>query len=306
MLVRNYTKDAVAGHPDLDFIIVDEPDARSGGLRGVRELGKKIRAFNFDTAIVLHPTFRLALSAWLAKIPRRVGTGYRFYSFLFTHKVYHHRKKSQKHECDLNLELAQAVGAKIENIKFKFFVPGDSHEKISKLLAQANILKEEKFVVLHPGSGGSALDWPLDCFGELGNRLVSDGFPVILTGSKAENKIVDRVISVNKNMIRMDGQLSIKDLAALLQKASVVVANSTGPLHLAVALGTRVIGLYAPILACLPERWGPYRQTDSVFVPKVEMCRRCSPKNCREKDCMRLITVDEVYNKVVEKLRTIK
>ncbi len=296
-MVRQYTKDAVTGHPDLDDLIIDDPGGRYKGFGGLKKLAIKIQSFHFDTVIVLHPTMRLAILTWMAKIPKRVGTGFRFYSFFFTHKVYHHRKKSLKHECDLNLELARAVGAKIEKFDFKFFIPAESCHKIAALVARHK-MNDKKIVVLHPGSGGSALDWPLDHFAELGDRLVRQNIPVIVTGSAAEKHIVDRVAVTNKKILRMDGVLSIKDLAALLQTASVVVANSTGPLHMAVAVGTRVVGLYAPVLACRPERWGPYGQLDSVFVPDVETCPRCNPKKCRHNDCMRLIPVNDVFRKV--------
>ena len=83
MLISSYTADVISGHPDLDCFLTDNR-------AGFFELLKRVRAFQFDVALVLHPSLRLALLCWLAGIPRRIGTGYRLYSFLFNKKVFHH------------------------------------------------------------------------------------------------------------------------------------------------------------------------------------------------------------------------
>ncbi len=308
VLIREYTNDLISGHPDLDNCLIDDPTQKLKGIKGFLKLTQELKLNHFDVALVLHPTFRLALACRLAKIPMRIGTAYRWYSFLFNNKVHQHRKNSGRHECDLNLEMAEATGAKIDKVSFKFYIPDEAISHAEYLLSQNGIDKNSSFIVLHPGSGGSALDWPLQKFGELAQKIQNDlNLPVVLTGNSNEADLVSKVQkAANNQCIRLDGELAIKELAAVLKRASLVIANSTGPLHLAVAVGSEVVGLYCPIIPCRPERWGPYGQLDSVIMPPIEGCTKCKSKNCKHENCMDLISVNQVFELVQQKLMSAK
>lgn len=309
MLVRPYAHDLVAGHPDLDEIICDDDNGHHKGVQGLLRLSKALREKNFDIALVLHPTFRLAFLAFLARIPIRVGTGYRAYSLLFNKKVYHHRKGSHRHELDLNLEIAESIGARLEQVQFSFNIPTRDKENVAQRYLK-RFSGNRPIVVLHPGSGGSARDWPLERFGQLATELVNRlHVKVIVTGVGKEKGLVDKVQeAANVEIFRLDGLLTTKELAAVLQAADLVVANSTGPLHLAVAVGTDVIGLFCPIKPCLPDRWGPYKpgtrtwQRDSVIMPSAPECERCIGESCKYWDCMEAIPVSQVFELAEKKL----
>lgn len=304
MLVRPYTRDIVSGHPDLDLILEDDNRGCHKGLSGMFALAKEIRKYKFDIVLILHPTLRLALLCWLARIPLRVGTSYRLYALLFNRKVFHHRKTSNRHELDLNLDLTRAIDADLINPKLTLFVTKTEINKIVDRLKDGGLKPNDPYIVIHPGSGGSAMDWPLQKFGELAQRIINElKYPVILTGNKAEKSIVDQVVNAaHEDLIRFDGELSIKELAALLKMAKLLITNSTGPLHMAVALETEVVGLYCPIHPCAPERWGPYGRPDSVLIPQVADCRKCNSAKCQHYNCMELISVQQVFDKVSEKL----
>lgn len=301
MLVRSYTEDVVSGHPDLDLVILDSDEP---GLQALWRQVARLRSYQFDVVLVLHPTFRLALLTRMAGIPNRVGTAYRAYSFLFNHKIPQHRKNSGKHELDLNLEMAAAIGAMLEQVEFKFHIPQQAGERVAAFLRKNGIDEKGSFVVLHPGSGGSALDWPAEQFGRLARSILDEiHVPVIVTGTRAESDLLDRLETEAKGgVIRAESISNIKELAALLKKASLFVGNSTGPLHIAVAVGTEVIGLYCPIMPCRPERWGPYHRLDSVIIPPVEACDKCRPDRCKYENCMELISVDQVMALAIKKL----
>ena len=95
------------------------------------------------------------------------------------------------------------------------------------------------------------------------------------------------------------GELDLEHLAALLSVASLVVANSTGPLHIADALGTRVIGLYSPYRSAAPHRWGPYGQPENVFVPDGVVCKRCTRDRCEKYNCLASIDPGAVLERSV-------
>ena len=105
-------------NPDIDTII--NYDSDSGIVRPFLELRKELRSKAFDCVVVIHPTFRLALLMWSAGIRVRIGTGYRFYSWLFNRKHYEHRKVSEKHESEYNINLLETIGVPVSIPEFKF------------------------------------------------------------------------------------------------------------------------------------------------------------------------------------------
>lgn len=295
-LVRNYTLPIVEDHPFVNKIWIEEE---------FLSFSSKIfflKKNQFDGIIFLHPEKDWAFASFLARIKIRIGTGYRAYSIFFNKKVFIHRKRGNQHEADLNLQLLQSLKIKQATVKFDFFIPEIAIEKVNEELIKNHI--PEKFVVLHPGSGGSALDWPLNKFAELADLIDEKLYiSVVFTGSQQETELVDEVlVNTKRKHFRLDGKFNLKQLAALLQKATLTVANSTGPLHLAVAVGTKVIGLYSPEKACHPNRWGPYGQKKSVLLPPIEKCKICGKSKCEHFSCMELISVDQVFTKIKEKL----
>jgi len=310
MMVQPYARELVEGHPDVDEVLHDDINGDHQGLRRFFRLVADLKKHRFDVAIVLHPTLRLALLVFLARIPLRVGTGYRAYSLLFNKRVFHHRKHSDNHELDLNLELLQAIGVENQDFDFKFHIPQNAEETIEQVLRKRKT-PGQPLVVLHAGSGGSARDWSAERFGQLALKLKKElNACVVLSGVKTEKELADRVqTTAQTELVRLDGKLSIKELAALLRKADLLIANSTGPLHLAVAVGTQVIGLFCPIKPCLPNRWGPYDvrtrtyQKDSVIMPAVSECDKCLGQDCDHWDCMDLISVVQVFELARKKLK---
>jgi ADP-heptose:LPS heptosyltransferase len=126
---------------------------------------------------------------------------------------------------------------------------------------------------------------------------------VAVTGGKGEESVVDRVVHgvPGDRTIAFPGTLTIPELAALLGQASVVVANSTGPLHLAAALGTPVVGIYPQLTPMSPRRWGPYTTRKRVLVPDAPAdCGDCAKgERCR---CIETITTDQVYHATMDLL----
>jgi len=297
-LVQEYTAPLLEGHPDIDDVLVYSSTFQ--GRRGLFRLIRELRQRQFGMALLLHPDIHLALAVFLAGIPQRVGSGYRFYSFLFTRPVFEHRRSSQKHEVDLNLSLAARVGAPTNPVAFRLAFSQEARTRVGGLLRELGIKPENHRprIIVHPGSGGSARDWPPDRFGKLAERLGKKWKgPIFVTGLASERDLVDRVVAASSYpLLRLDGQLDLPELAALIETCDLLIANSTGPLHLAVALNRPVVGLYCPTTPCHPRRWGPYGRPHSVILPPVPECPRCTPEKCPYGgNCMELISVDDVF-----------
>ena len=99
MLLSSYTASLVEGIADVLTY------NREIALKPFFEMLAELRRARFDVAVVAFPRFRIALLLWLAGIPLRIGTGYRWYSFLFNRKIFEHRKNVEKHEAEYNVSL---------------------------------------------------------------------------------------------------------------------------------------------------------------------------------------------------------
>lgn len=274
------------------------------GPKSFFELVRFLKMQNYDLAIHLYPRPHLALATLCAGIPVRVGTIYRYYSFSFNRRIKMHRRTMSRHETDSNLKLLEALGVPPAPISNGLLIPEEALQRVRDLLSSKGIRPwNSRFVVLHPGSGGSSLNWPPEHYGTLGRELMHSGFQLVLTGTDIDRPIVDQVrLRMGDGAADLSGQLDLEHLTALLSEASLLISNSTGPLHLADALGRKVIGLYSPFLFSSPKRWGPYRQPENVFLPDKQTCTKCARDKCEEYNCMALILPQTVLARALELL----
>lgn len=295
MLIREYTRDIVSSDGNVDGVVTVD-GARGWFPRALRE----IRSSHFDVVFHTHPRFTLAMLTFLAGIPVRVGTGYRWYSMLFNRRVYEHRKDARKHELEYNLDLLRAVGCEPPPGVRPEMSVGPRHTATARrVLEGLGISPSEKLVILHPGSGGSARDWHWRNFSALADRLESaGGVAVLVTGGRGEEKLVDAVrLACRGRVHTLVDAIDILEYAALTREASLFVANSTGPLHVAAAMGTPVIGFYPVIRPLSAARWGPYTGRKTIFSPTGTPadCRKCLSPGVAACECMDTIAVEDVF-----------
>ncbi len=289
-LARRYTAEVLRCHPHVDEII--EPGDSASLIATLRE--KK-----FDAAIMLHPRPQLAWAIWRSGIAQRIGTGYRWYSFLFNRRVFEHRKNAARHEAEYNLRLLRPLGIADAPVEFHFSLSPNERERIDAKLKALGAGAHP--FILHPGSGGSARDWPPENFARLADRLQETGAQVMLTGATNETDLINEILQLTQTKpISLCGRLSITELAVLCQRAAVFVSNSTGPLHLAVMVGAPAVAFYPPIQACRPERWGPYGRSAEVLMSQQDECGRCRGAKTKICDCMQAISVQAALLKIRE------
>ena len=295
-LIRNYTRFLLDGNSFIDEVfIVDEKD----GVISFRKNLSEIKSRQFDTCIVVNPTFKITLIMFLAGIKNRIGTGYRWYSTLFNQKVFEHRKYGDKHELEYNLNLLSKLGidekAVPDRINFHLKIEVESSNKIDSILSQKGFKKGNNIIIIHPGSGGSSVDLPKEKLIELTRMLAGlDNTSIIITGSKSESRLCEDFV-INDSIINLSGRLDLSLLKALINKANVFISNSTGPMHIAAALGVYIIGFFPKILACSQKRWGPYTEKKTIFVPTID-CNDCTREQCEKLNCMNSIDIGRVFD----------
>ncbi len=297
-LVRDYTKELVENHPYIDeVLILNETD----GKVNLKENISAIKQFNFDSSIIVYPTLSTSLVVFLSGIKYRVGTGYRWYSFLFNEKIYEHRKYAEKHELEFNVNLLKKFNIVEDitpsNVKFDIPINPDSDKKVNEILHKNNIDDKKPIIIIHPGSLGSSVDLPIGKFKELIELITSKtNFQIILTGSKNERKLCEGLV-INERVKNFAGEFSLSELICLINKAEIFISNSTGPIHISAALNKYTIGFYPKFLACSAKRWGPYTTKAFVFTPETE-CDDCSREQCKNPDCMNSIQMPKVFAEI--------
>ena len=278
------------GHPWIDRVLVDDAAARDAGAAGMLGVARRLRAQRFDVAVVLRPTVRVALSVALAGIPRRIGTAYRAYSFLFNERVRVHRRGSGSHELELNLALLEPL-IRPTAASDPIIAPTSTSRARAEALLDG---PPGPWVVLHPGSGGSARDWAVEHFAALARLLMERGARVAITGSADERALADRVADDAPGARSIAGRTSLPELAAVLELAAAVVGASTGPVHLAAAVGTPVVALFPPIRPASPVRWRPRGPYVTVIDADAPSCEGCIGERCPVWDCMDTIRPETV------------
>ena len=297
-LIRNYTKDLVENHPQIDeVILLEEKNGKVPIIKNVRKLKKK----SFDSTVIVYPTFVTALIVFLSHIKFRVGSGYRWYSFLFNKRIFEHRKYAEKHELEFNVNLLKPLGIEetitVENVKFGLRVNEKSLDSIKNILNEEKVDLQKDIILAHPGSGGSSVDLPITKFTSLVKSLSSENdVVIILTGSKDDVESCNSV-AVDSKVTNFAGRLDLSELIALISLCDIFISNSTGPIHIAAALGKKVIGFYPKIPVNSKERWGPYTKNKVVFEPEIE-CSNCTREQCEKLNCMNSINIGNVKTEV--------
>jgi heptosyltransferase I len=268
----------------------------SRDLANVREIVAQIRGQHWDAAIDYQGLWKSALLPFLGRISRRIGFSketIREYGVpvLYTDQVV----CRTVHIADQNGELSARAGATKPVSEVKLEVAEEDRERVCRDLAKDGV---QQYVVLSPGGGWRAKCWPADRFGELCNRLALQlGVRCVVNYGPGEEDLAAAVrrYSGHGDPVAYDGQLG--PLMALLQGASCIVGGDTGPLHLALALGTRAVAIHGPTD---PARNGPYppqqvtlRAPDAATSHKRDQVTDAS---------LYKISVEEVFQGVKEQL----
>jgi len=293
-----YASPIVENNSNIDGIVRVLNKQLGGDRLYKRDLLQKTRQANYRVVVVLYPGRHISQLFYKANIPIRIGTAGRFHSVFFNHHLFHSRKSNRKHECEYNFDFLKFFREGPTINRPTVYPREKEFQNARRILEKSGV--EGKFVVLHPGSGGSAERWPIERFIELHYALEQEGVQVVISGSEPEGTVIDEISKrMGITVRKIAGETDLRTLAATLSLAEVVVANSTGPLHLAVAVGTKVLGLYPGKAVMSPARWGPLGKHDRVLVPTSSECK-CPPNQC---DCMMTITVDRAAKQVTDLLK---
>jgi ADP-heptose:LPS heptosyltransferase len=271
-LVRSPIAPLLEGSPFLHEVLTYEPDRRHRGLGGFFRLMEELKSRTFDVSVSLVSDLRVSAAIFGVGVPVRIGPWSKPHSWLFYNRGLRQRRSHvEMHEVDYNLQLLQRLGIRRGMRKIATRVDVAQAEldwaKVwleTRGVQGVGVRDSRPLIVIHPGMGGSALNWPESHYVELAKILLERDFQVLVTAGRDEEELLGRLEQVFQASERKPlfyGGLAaegIEKLAALFSFAKVVVAPSTGPLHLAVALRKPVVTFYSPVRVQSAIRWGPY------------------------------------------------
>lgn len=277
-------------HPAVAQVIAYDKRGRDRGWTGLRRLGRQLQAAHYARAYLPHRSLRTAALALLARIPVRIGFS-GGWSFLYTEG---HRKPQTGHETDRLLALAKgAAGVYPPQLQ-----PTPEDERVAAGLV------EPPFVALAPGSIWGSKRWPY--YVELAARL-AERVNVVVVGASDDVALGEEICRAanggggRRRAASACGKLTLRQSAALIGRAQLLVTNDSAPLHLATAMGTPIVALFGPTVT--EFGFGPLRPGDVALGMDGLLCRPCSPHGPPEcplghHRCMRDLTVEAVVRAI--------
>lgn len=305
-------------NPDLADVIVYEAPWVDPWRRLPHDSGREraaietLRGRRFDAAVIFTSYRQSSLPAaylcYLADIPLRLAASIDACGSLLTTRHYHPDRPM--HEVERGLDLVGAVGFATDEVDLVLRVPPLVARRMRRWLrglrASLRRAPSAPVVVVHPGCSMPARTYPPEQFAEALSLLVEAlGAAAVVTGSGAERElvasIVDRLsLPARRSVQPVAGALTFEELCALIQAADVVVTNNTGPMHVAAAVKTPVVALFA--LTNPPEQWGPWRVPHRLLYHEVP-CRLCYSRICPlGHECLRLVSAEQIVAAVAELL----
>jgi lipopolysaccharide heptosyltransferase I len=265
-------------------------------LKLLRDLRRKLRALKTDLSIDLQGLAKSALMVWLARAPERLGCfGLKEISYLLSKSL---PEGKDLHAVERNLKVAEFLGADIENPNFLIGLREEEKRQADEFLRHLGVGPGTGLIGLQAGASLAQKCWPIEKITALAERIsgLPDIRPVLFGDQADRERLGPYGPQMSSRVINTLGELSLRQLAAMIDRCRMFIGADTGPLHLAVALGLPVIALCG---ADDPRWTGPYGPGHRVHYKKLS----CSPCNknpvCQGRfDCMEAIEVDEVMESV--------
>lgn len=286
-LARKSTVAALEGHSGIERTLTI-PSKDPSGLRQMSQWARRLKEGSYDVALLLWSTSRWAWTLWAAGIPVRVGQDSRLlYSFTFTHRV---RVRSEhgdeaSHWTEVLLDYPRALGLQSSSPQVVYPVREGTAREVDQLLSEADFAgRGGPLLGFHSGKGLplGPERWPVEHFARMARELQEElDARLILTGGPSEVEIVAKVAEgLKPGYLNLAGRTDLRTLAGVAKACQIFVCPDSGPMHLAAAVGTPVVGIYA-LDEDFPQRWAPFGVPHRVIRPPRPAC----PPGCRKPTC---------------------
>jgi lipopolysaccharide heptosyltransferase II len=201
--------------------------------------------------------------------------------------------KSVVHSSSRHLHRLKSMGIECANEKSYIYIPKEDEDYVSNMIRKEGI--GSPMVVVNAGAKSHLKRWTAEGFAGLSDRIIMEcGAEVVFIGTDEDRDVVANIIKMMKNRPHdIVGRTNLRQLASLLKRSSLVITNDSAPLHLACAVGAKVLALFGPTD---PKIYGPTGEFD-VSINKKLFCSPCEKAVCAHNyECMKSIKADEVFD----------
>jgi lipopolysaccharide heptosyltransferase II len=284
VLAAPWGRAALEGNPDVDRVLeASAPwyDPRRGDIPAPAEVlsvSVRLRRGAYDWALDLRGDPRVVALYLLPAARRRFGFSGLGLERLLTDRIPYDRRRSM---LDLALALASAAGAPAVPRRPVFRVADRDRAEAGNLLEDdARLRAGERYAVLAPGSNRAAARWPAERFAEVGDGLEAAGFRVVLSGREADAPVTGALANaMARRPFDLTGRTRLGALAAVLERATLLVANDSGASHLAAAVDCPTVAVFGPTDPALTFPYEDGRRFVSVAAP-IDHERPCFDLGC--------------------------
>ena len=311
-LVEEAAAGLVEGHPALDRVLVSKRKRWFRGLSGpsrvqhIRAAGaflKDLRDTRYDLVLDFQASLKGGILIALTRSSRKIGFGkgleHQEHSYLFLNEKVP-AVGMEIHALTRGLMLLEHIGIPAGRIEYKLPVSDRDRDEISQMLAEAGVDRDSKLVAINPVAQWDTKLWANRKFAALADILIERyNVAVVFSGGPEDRSIIVEITAGMKHSaLNFAGRTTLKGLAALYERAALLVSTDTGPMHLGAAVGIPVVALFGPTA---PWRTGPFGEGHRIVRTDCK-CSPCFKRSCATTHCMDGITVEKVIAEI-EQLR---
>lgn len=245
-LTQPHTAKVIANNPNVDLILTDDLKKEN-----FWKVVKELKKHKFTHALLMQPTERAAYQLFFARIPYRVGVGHKLYEVItFMKSVSRHNYNPLRHEADYCIDLARKIGVLSDNLTLEIFLTEKEKHEAKDWLKEKNIQTNSNKIFIHTGSLGSAPNWSevkyLSLIKKLTLLFSTHQYKIFLTAREMSSHFRNNINELkNENIIDIADQISdLRMMIKVISQADLFISPSTGPLHIADALGIKCIGIH--------------------------------------------------------------
>lgn len=295
--------DILRGHPDIDEVLTFDTD-RKNSLRYLFRFLRDLRRRRFDCVLDLFGNPRTAQWTFLSGAPVRVGYQLRGRSWAYNRLAFPssdgRRAGGRRRVTEVFLDQWRALGyPPPDRYRTYAHVTGQEFAAVDSRLSSLGWRAGEGLAVLSPGASWPAKRWPVEKFLMLSERLAALGLTCVFTLGPKDQDLLP-VLEARRGKALLINQPTLRELAALIATAEILVSNDAGPMHVGPAVGTPTVGIFGP---GEPDIWFPYEEPHRAAYREVE-CSHCGLDFCDRMECMKALSVESVLESCRQALET--
>ncbi|MFH1655379.1 MAG: lipopolysaccharide heptosyltransferase II [Candidatus Omnitrophota bacterium] len=294
-LVGKESKQILHNCPYLNGLIVYDREGKHKGIKGILDISKELRKYNFDLVVDLQNNRSSHIISFLSMSPERFGYDNGKFSFLLNHKV--KQLPIGIPPVEHQFRTLKLLGIQDKDVELELWPSKENEDHVKGLLDSYWVNKKERIVGINLCASKKWVTkcWPIEKFAQLCNALSNENIRVVVTGTKDEAGFAEKLQEkTSSKLLIFSGKTTLMQLVALIKRCNVFITGDSAPLHIAAAAGVSVVALFGPTS---PERHMPPAK-NAMVIRKDLNCSPCYKPQCRKTECMSDIGVAEVFQAV--------